>query len=77
MRYGYVVLLLMFGLMVAPVLAQDALPRVETASCWMELPDGIVEGDNLECGYLIVPEDRSDTSSPTIQLAYAILHAPC
>ncbi len=71
-----IVLFLMIGLMVAPVLAQDTLPRVEPASCWMDMPDGMVEGENVECGYLIVPEDRSDASSPTIELAYAVLHAP-
>ena len=75
---------LMIGLMVAPavapavqpVLAQDTLPRAERVSCWMALPDDVVEGQDIDCGYLIVPEDRSSASSPTIQLAYAILYAP-
>ena len=72
MRLIHFVSFLMVGLMVAPavapaiqpVLAQDTLPRVESASCWMALPDGVVEGDNIECGYLIVPEDRSRCLQP-------------
>ncbi|MFN8420465.1 MAG: alpha/beta fold hydrolase [Anaerolineae bacterium] len=55
--------------------AQDQLPRLEPASCWMELPEGVVEGENITCGYLIVPEDRSNPSGSTIQLAYAVLSA--
>ena len=31
---------------------------------------------DIECGYLTVPEDRSDASSPTIALAVAIVAAP-
>jgi pimeloyl-ACP methyl ester carboxylesterase len=76
MRLIHVVFLLLMGLMVAPVLAQDPLPFIEPADCWMVLPDGVTEGDNLECGYLIVPEDRTNPSSPTIELAFAILYAP-
>lgn len=75
MRLIYLVSLLMIGLIAAPVLAQDTLPRAELTSCWMELPDDVVEGDNLDCGYLIVPEDRSDPTSPEIELAFAVLYA--
>ncbi|MEZ4667916.1 MAG: alpha/beta fold hydrolase [Anaerolineae bacterium] len=76
MRFKYGLFLLMALLVAAPVLAQDTVPQVEQTDCWMELPDGVVEGDNLNCGYLIVPEDRSDPNSPTIQLAFAVLYAP-
>ena len=78
MRFLCCIALLMiaFALAAAPTQAQDTLPRVESASCWMELPEGVTEGDNIDCGYLIVPEDRGDPSSPTIQLAYAVLYAP-
>ncbi len=69
------IVFLLIGLIVAPVLAHDNLHSVEPASCWMTLPDGVVEGQNLDCGYLNVPENRSDASSPTIQLAYTVLHA--
>lgn len=76
MRRVCLLMVAVLVLMAAPVLAQDTVPRVEPASCWMELPDGVTEGENIDCGYLIVPEDRSDPNSPTIQLAYAILYAP-
>ncbi len=72
----YFFLFLLLGLMVAPVLAQDSTPQVEWTACWMELPEGMVEGQNIDCGYLIVPEDRTYDSSTTIQLAFAILYAP-
>ncbi len=75
MRLVYFTFFLM-GLLIAPTLAQDLPPQVETTNCWMALPDGVVEGENVDCGYLIVPEDRTDPDSPTIQLAYAILRAP-
>jgi len=64
------------SLMAAPVLAQDSLPYVELTDCWMELPDGLTEGQDVDCGYLFVPEDRTADDSPTIQLAYAIYYAP-
>src|SRR6478672_10509354 len=75
MRFMVVVLVVMISLVVAPVLAQDTTPQVEKADCWMALPDGVVEGQNLECGYLVVPEDRTSSDGKTIQLAYAVLHA--
>ncbi len=77
MRLKYYLFGLMFMLLMPPVLAQDAaVPRIEPQSCWMALPDGVVEGQNFDCGYLIVPEDRTNPSGPTIQLAYAVLRAP-
>lgn len=75
MRLKYIVVVLMLGLTVAPVFAQDTAPKVEKVDCWMAMPDGVTEGKDVECGYLTVPEDRSNSSSPTIQLAYAVLHA--
>ncbi|MEO8607155.1 MAG: alpha/beta fold hydrolase [Chloroflexota bacterium] len=64
----------LMGLIAAPVLAQDSTPQVESTACWMALPEGVVEGQNVECGYLTVPEDRTVADSPTIQVAYAVLH---
>jgi pimeloyl-ACP methyl ester carboxylesterase len=69
-------LFVILGLIAAPVLAQNTRPQVETTACWMELTDDLVEGENVDCGYLTVPEDRTDPDSPTIHLAYAILRAP-
>ncbi len=67
---------LLLMLITAPVLAQnDTAPGIEYTSCWMELPDGFVEGKDVDCGYLTVPEDRTNDSGATIQLAFAILYA--
>ena len=74
MRLKHVVSFLLIALIVAPVLAQDNVPTTESVSCWMELSEGLEEGTNVDCGYLIVPEDRNDPSSPTIKLAFAVLY---
>ncbi|MBL8164130.1 MAG: alpha/beta hydrolase [Anaerolineae bacterium] len=80
MRKGSVLLglacLLLLARLGSPVRAQGDLPYAESVNCWMELPDGLVEGENVDCGILYVPEDRSDPNSPTIELAFAILYAP-
>ncbi|MCB8978425.1 MAG: alpha/beta fold hydrolase [Ardenticatenaceae bacterium] len=44
----------------------------QTTDCPFDMPRGY----DIECGYLTVPEDRSDASSPTIELAVAIVAAP-
>ena len=43
-------------------------PRFESAACPFDIP----KGQNVECGYLVVPEDRSQPDGPTIRLAVAI-----
>jgi pimeloyl-ACP methyl ester carboxylesterase len=63
------------ALLAAPALAQDELPYAELTACWMALPDDLVEGENVDCGILYVPEDRADPDSATIELAFAILYA--
>jgi len=40
------------------------LPRYEPADCFYEIP----EGEQVECGYLIVPEDRSQPDGPMIKV---------
>lgn len=55
-----------FGL-VATALAQD-VPRFEEEDCDFEVPDN----REVECGFVIVPEDRSDPDSPEIRLAVAL-----
>ncbi len=76
MRALRIILLVIAVFTLAPVEAQDTLPIAEFTDCRMALPDGWVEGQDVECGYLIVPEDRSDSDSPLIELAFAILYAP-
>jgi pimeloyl-ACP methyl ester carboxylesterase len=48
----------------------------QTASCPFKLAAGVVEGKDVRCGYLIVPEDHSRPQGPTIRLAVAIFKAP-
>ena len=52
--------------------AQETTPRFEPSSCDFDMPEGFVDGESVECGFLIVPEDRSQPDSPTISLAVAI-----
>lgn len=47
--------------------AQEALPSYETSAC----PFGTTP--NIECGFVTVPEDRSDPESGTIRLATVII----
>lgn len=51
-----------------PARAQTAAPIFETAACQFEIPSG----QDVECGYLTVPEDRSQPDGPTIRLHVAI-----
>lgn len=55
--------------------AQDGgdLPIFEAADCPFSLP---ADETDVECGYLIVPENRSLPDSPTIELAVAIIYSP-
>ena len=46
----------------------------EEAPCPFALPPGQIEGQSVECGYLLVPEDRADPDSPNLRLAVAIFH---
>ena len=48
----------------------------EKASCPFQLPADQVEGETIECGYLVVPEDRADPDSREVRLAVAIFHPP-
>lgn len=75
LKTALLLVLLCAALLAAPALAQDELPYAEVTDCWMELPDGLVEGENVDCGILYVPEDRADPNSATIELAFAILYA--
>lgn len=47
-------------------------PTFEPVKCWWTLPPS----QPVECGYLLVPENRSDPASPTIRVATAMLRHP-
>lgn len=56
------------------------LPTATAASfvqheCTFALPAGRMDGQNIRCGTLTVPADRSQPAGPTIELAVAILPA--
>ena len=42
------------------------------APCPMALPAGLVEGQDVRCGYVTVPEDHARPADRTIQLAVVI-----
>ncbi|MBI9089223.1 MAG: alpha/beta fold hydrolase [Desulfobacterium sp.] len=54
------------------VTTSTVVPRFEASDC---SPD-LVAGADTVCGFLVVPEDRSDPKSGTIKLHVAILKAP-
>jgi pimeloyl-ACP methyl ester carboxylesterase len=61
----------------APSPTQEMIVRAfESAPCPFELPPGQVDGESVECGYLLVPEDRADPDSATLRLAVAIFRHP-
>jgi pimeloyl-ACP methyl ester carboxylesterase len=45
------------------------VPRFETAACALQIPTG----EKVECGYLVVPEDRQRKNDKTIRLPIIIL----
>ena len=48
----------------------------QQTQCPFPLGAGLVDGKNVTCGFLSVPEDRSLPKSPTIHLAVAIFKSP-
>lgn len=54
--------------------AQSA-PYFEPAGCMYDEVVAFVEGQDVECGYLVVPETYANPGGPTIRLAVAILRA--
>jgi pimeloyl-ACP methyl ester carboxylesterase len=60
-------------IMALPVMAQDGdVPRFEAGECAF----AVTEGQTVECGFVVVPEDRSDPeNSNTIKLAVVIFRA--
>ena len=52
----------------------QAMPRLEKVDC-SEFKDLDVSGAIVQCGYLIVPENRSNPLSRTIKVTYALIKA--
>jgi pimeloyl-ACP methyl ester carboxylesterase len=47
----------------------------EPADCMFNLPVGVIAGEEIECGYLNVPENHSNPNGPVLRLAVAIIKA--
>ena len=54
----------------------DIIAHFEKSKCQFPLQTGFVDGQNVHCGFLVVPEDRNDPHSASIQLAVAIFKTP-
>lgn len=54
----------------------DYEPLFQEADCQFELPPGQEQGETVECGYLEIPENRTDPNSRQIRLAVAIFRHP-
>lgn len=58
-----------------PAAEKPYQPVFEPGECPFALPQGFTSGNNVTCGYLLVPEDRSAPGSDQIRLAVAIFHS--
>lgn len=62
----------LYLLLALPAAAQDAVtPKFESANCMFTVPTG----QKPDCGYLTVPEDRSQPNGRTIKIAVAVFHS--
>ncbi|MBZ0307069.1 MAG: alpha/beta hydrolase, partial [Anaerolineae bacterium] len=50
-------------------------PVFEPTDCFFELPEGVVEGEDVECGYVTVPEEHALPNGNTIRLATVLIHS--
>jgi pimeloyl-ACP methyl ester carboxylesterase len=55
--------------------AAGYVPTFEEAPCSFALPPSETEGETIRCGYVSVPQERSNPDSPTIRLAIVIFQA--
>ena len=51
--------------------AEDAPAEIVPSPCLVNVPDT----RNIECGYLIVPADKSDPASSKLRLPYILMHS--
>lgn len=76
---GLVIVMVMvsvMGLSTTPTVnAQDSAfaPKFEAAICPFELPANIIDGEDILCGYVTVPEFHAITNANVIRIAVAIL----
>lgn len=68
-----VVYCLLLLLVAAPAAAITEIPAFEPVSCPVTLPVTAVEGTDIVCGYVQVPQLHADPSGPSIRLAAAVI----
>lgn len=74
MRRSWVILLVLFAMLLPKaVYAQDGAGSFEQTACSFENQGSLVDGQDIECGFLIVPEQYAEPDGPTIRLAVAII----
>lgn len=70
-----IVLLLLSAVRPATVFAQSGGVVFRDDSCMFEMPEGVVEGVDVRCGYLTVPERYENPDGPSIELAVAVIQS--
>ena len=56
----------------APTFQATPNAKFRSAPCPFQTGNGVVDGQMVKCGYVTVPENRSNPNGPTVQLALAI-----
>jgi pimeloyl-ACP methyl ester carboxylesterase len=52
--------------------ATGAAGTFEATPCFFAVPSSVIEGDDVICGYVTVPEDHGDPDGPAIRLAVVV-----
>ncbi len=73
---SWIVASLLVALSIGSPAAGSAEPFFEPGECQFQMPPGQLEGETVDCGYLVVPEDRANPHSRTIRLALAVFRPP-
>jgi pimeloyl-ACP methyl ester carboxylesterase len=58
-----------------PTPVTSGVPRFEAAPCVWTLPPGVNEGEDIICGYVVVPERHANPGGKTIRLPVGIVPA--
>jgi pimeloyl-ACP methyl ester carboxylesterase len=59
---------------IAPPTSADPW-QLLAADCPLRIPDELEEGQTIHCGYLRLPQDRSDPTGPHVEIPYAHIRA--
>ena len=50
-------------------------PQFEKTTCPVELPDGVIEGTDITCGYVTAPAFHNEKEQGTVRLTVALIHS--